>query len=137
VFVEFFLTPQLTLHYRFTNSYLSPPTGSALYTYAYRGTGINGDKYSYSGCPFYLCSAGFYNPTFGASSSDCEACGEGKYSASTGATSDTTCEDCGEGKYSASTGATNDATCEDCGEGKYSTSTGAATCQGEIMDAKA
>ena len=109
-FVEPFLIPELTLRYCCTNSYsyLSPFLGSALDT---DGT-INGNKYSYSGCPFYLCPAGSYNPMFGASSSDCEACGEGKYSTSTGATSDATCQDCGEGKYSTSTGATSDATCQ-------------------------
>ncbi|GMI46012.1 hypothetical protein TrCOL_g12729 [Triparma columacea] len=119
----------ITIHNTCPSPYSSntPIQGSALDT---SGT-INGNKYSYS-CTPYSCNAGSYNPTTSNLLSACQDCGEGKYSASTGATSDATCQDCSEGKFSTSTGATSDVTCQDCGEGKFSTSTGAtsdATCQ--------
>ena len=84
-------------------------------------------QYSHS-CEM-VCQAGFFNPRRGFLTSDCVACGAGKFgtSVSTGATSEAICEACPAGKFSSSTGATNDETCENCIAGKYMPETGASS----------
>ena len=62
----------------------------------------------------FLCLPGYYRHE-----DQCDACQEGKYSTTQGATSPNTCKGCVDGKYQASTGQSK---CEMCPENTYSNS---------------
>ena len=72
----------------------------------------------------FLCEAGTYQPITGGV---CIACGPGRYSNTTGATTSGVCLACGAGTYSNTTVADGSGQCLACGAGTYSSGAGVTT----------